>query len=319
MSATISKSKQPGSGKTMPEWNVVTGAFGYAGKYIARRLLSLGRRVRTLTGHPDRPNSFGGKVEVAPLDFEEPDELARSLEGATTLYNTYWVRFPFGRVTFQKAIENSKKLIEAAEEAGVRKIVHISVTNARQDSPLPYFAGKGALEAAVMRSKLSYRIIRPTLIFGLEDILVNNIAWLLRRFPVFAIPGVGDYRLQPVFVEDVAEISVDAADREDNVALDATGPETFPFDEMVGLIASAVQSKARIIHVRPGLALLLSRLVGKLTGDVVITQEEIKGLMGNLLVSEKPPTGRTRLSDWLRQNANTIGVTYASELTRHYR
>ena len=206
----------------------MTGALSYTGKYITRRLLGLGKRVRTLTGHPDRQHPFGDQVAVAPFSFDNPHELTRSLRGAMTLYNTYWVRFPYRLMTFEKAVEQINTLIRSAEEAGVRKIVHISVANASEDSPLPYFAGKSRVEQAIIHSRLSYAIIRPTLLFGeAEDILVNNIAWLLRRFQIFALLGSGEYRLQPVFAEDVAEIAVNASRT----------------DEVAGLMASLLISK----------------------------------------------------------------------------
>lgn len=301
------------------EMNVVTGAFGYTGKYITRKLLSIGKRVRTLTGHPNRPNPFGNQISVAPFHFDNPAELTSALQGAATLYNTYWVRFPYGQVTYDTAVANTKILINAAKEAGIRRIVHISITNASEASPFPYFRGKGILEKAVIHSGLSYAIVRPTVIFGHEDILINNIAWFLTKFPVFAIPGDGDYRLQPVFVEDVAGIAVNAGQSNDNMVLDAVGPEIFKYEELIRLIADRVKSKARIIHVRPGLALFLSKFIGYMVNDKVLTRDEVEGLMSNLLVSGNPPTGKTLLSDWLTQNAGIVGTCYASELARHYR
>jgi NADH dehydrogenase len=301
------------------EFDVVTGAFGYTGKYITRRLLAMGRGVRTLTGHPDRGASFNGDVEVAPLQFERPAELAESLRGAATLYNTYWVRFAHGEVTYAKAVENSRTLVAAAREAGVRRIVHISITNPSPDSPLGYFAGKSAVENLVAASGIPHAILRPTVIFGVEDILINNIAWLLRHCPVFVIPGSGDYRLQPVFVVDVAEMAVAAGRETGNLVMDAVGPEIFTFQGLVELIAAQVGSRAKILHVPPALALLLSRLVGRAVRDVVLTKEEVQGLMAGLLVSKDPPTGRTRLSEWANRHAHLLGRHYASELNRHFR
>lgn len=301
------------------ELDVVTGAFGFTGRYIAQRLLSMGRRVRTLTGHPDRPNPFGDRVSVIPFQFDNPRELTKSLEGAATLYNTYWIRFPHGRVGFQSAVENTKALIQAAEAAGVRRLVHLSITNASEDSRLAYFRGKALVEQAITRSRLSWAILRPTVIFGAEDILINNLAWLLRRFPVFAVPGSGRYRLQPVFVEDLAELAVNEARHETNVLLDAVGPEAYAFTDLVRLMAGAVRSRARIVHVRPALALLLSRLVGYVVQDVLLTRDELEGLMKDLLVSDSPPTGRTSLRRWLSESADRVGIRYASELGRHYR
>lgn len=302
-----------------PELNVVTGASGYTGRYITRRLLSLGKRVRTLTGHPDRPNPFGGQVSVERFQFDDPARLTQSLAGARTLYNTYWVRFPYGQVTFEKAVENTNRLVKAAERAGVSRIVHLSVAKPSEGSPLPYYRGKALAERAVRESRLSYAILRPTVMFGTGDILINNIAWLLRRFPLFAVLGSGEYRLQPVFVEDVAEMAVNLAHQDENITVDAAGPEIYTFDELVRLIASKIHSRAKILHVRPSAALLLCRLVGTLVDDIVLTPEEAQGLMANLLVSDEPPRGTSQFSTWLELNAESLGSGYASELNRHFR
>ncbi|MGH7808021.1 MAG: SDR family oxidoreductase [Thermodesulfobacteriota bacterium] len=302
----------------IPELNVVTGAFGYTGKYITSRLLSMGKRVRTLTGHPNNQNPFDNQVSVAPFNFDNKSELIKSLQGATTLYNTYWVRFSYGQVTFDKAVENTKVLIKAAEEASVRRIVHISIANASEESRLPYFRGKGILEKIIINSRLSYGIIRPTVIFGPEDILINNIAWFLRKFPIFAVFGSGDYRVQPVSVGDVAEIAVSAAHKDENIIIDAVGPEIYTFNELVRLIADRICSRAKLIHLRPELAFFLSRWIGYMVNDIVLTWDEVEGLMSNLLVSENLPIGQIHLSDWLSQNVDRIGTMYASEWDRHY-
>jgi len=301
------------------EFDVVTGAFSYTGKYITQRLLDARRTVRTLTGHPNNPNPFGKQVEISALDFQDTAGLVQSLRGASVLYNSYWVRFSHGRITFDDGVSNSIALLQAAKEAGVQRIVHLSIANPSLDSHLPYYSGKAEVEKAIIKSGLSYAILRPTVIFGREDILINNIAWFVRHLPFFAIPGSGQYQIQPIFVEDIAELAVNAGQQENNVAIDAVGPETFSFDDLVQLIAGALHSKTRLVHVRPGIALAMLRLVEPFVGDVVLTREEIEGLMANLLVSKEPPTGQTRFSEWLAQNQSILGVKYASELKRHYR
>ena len=300
------------------ELDVVTGAFGYTGKYITQRLLDAGRRVRTITGHPKRANGFGNQVEIAPMDFSDRSSLVRSLRGASVLYNTYWVRFNHGRATFGEAVANSRALIQAAREAGVRKIVHLSIANSSLDSHLPYYSGKALVEKAIVESGLSYAILRPTVIFGIEDILINNIVWFTRHFPLFAIPGSGRYELQPIFVEDLAELAIDSARKENNLVLDAVGPEVFAFEDLVRQIAKAVGAKPKFIHVSPRAALQLLRLVGPLVGDVILTREEIEGLMADLLVSKQPATGQTRFSEWLAKNTGVLGTRYSSEIQRHY-
>ncbi len=300
------------------ELNVVTGAFSYTGKYIARRLLATGKRVKTLTGHPDRENPFGEQVSVAPLNFGDPEKITKSLQGATTLYNTYWIRFPRGHVTFDTALENTRTLVRAAKEAGVRRIVHISVTNADPGAPLAYYRAKGLVEQAVEESSVSYALVRPPMLFGPADILFNNLAWVLSHMPVFAVPGNGRYRVQPVFVDDVAEIAVSMGQRADNAIVDAAGPDTYTFDSFVRLIADKIGSRAKIIHLPPRLALALSRPMGYLLNDVMLTGDEVKALMANLLVSDGPPTGRTRLSEWLDEHAAILGLEYRSDLKRHF-
>ena len=296
----------------------ITGAFSYTGKYVARLLLGRGYSVRTLTGHPGRENPFGEAVKVFPYNFDRPDELRKSLLGTSTLINTYWVRFPRGEATFETAVKNTRTLIEAAKDVGVGRIVHVSIANPSAQSPLGYYRGKAELEQAVIDSGLSYAIVRPTVIFGDEDILINNIAWFLRRFPVFGIPGDGRYRIRPIYVEDMARLMADAVDARGNAVIDAVGLETYTFEELVRLIAGSIGRSARFVHVPASLAYLATLVVGWLVGDVVLTWEEYRGLMGNLLAPEGAASGSTRLSEWLAAHKELVGMRYASEVARHY-
>lgn len=297
---------------------VVTGAFSYTGKYVTRILLDRGHTIRTLTHHTNRPNPFGDRVSVFPYNFEDTEKLADTLRGASSLINTYWVRFPHGKSTFESAVQNTRTLIDAAKRAGVRRIAHVSIANPSLDSPLGYYKGKAQLEEAVKSSGLSYAIVRPTVIFGAEDILINNIAWFVRHFPVFGIPGDGRYGIRPIYVEDMAQILADAAEGQTNEIIDAVGPETFTFDELVRLIAREIGARVRLIHLPAGLAYVSTRAIGVFMNDVILTWEEYKGLTANLLVTAGPPTGQTRLSEWLRANHERVGKRYASELARHY-
>jgi uncharacterized protein YbjT (DUF2867 family) len=299
--------------------SVVTGAFGFSGRHIANRLLLRGEQVRTLTNHSQPGSPLYGRVQVSPLDFRNRDALAESMKGASVLYNTYWIRFSYGGLSHERAVQNTKALIQAAEVAGVKRIVHISITNPSNDSPLPYFKGKAQLEEAIQSSSLSYAILRPAVLFGEGDILLNNIAFMLKRFPIFAIPGSGEYHVQPIFVDDLAELAVESGKRSECSIVDAVGPEIYTYTELVRMIRSAVGSKSWIVHMPPAIVRRASCLLGAILKDVVLTQDEIRGLMANLLVSHQPPTGRTSLRTWLTSHAQGIGSTYASELARHYR
>ena len=302
-----------------PDLAIVTGAFGYTGGYVARRLIDRGVAVRTLTRRPGGRHTLAGKVDEVPLDFSDPDGLRRSMEGADILYNTYWIRYERGRMTFDRAVENTGTLFEAAAGAGVRRIVHFSVTNPSHESKLPYFRGKAHVEETLTSLGVPYAIIRPTLVYGEGDLLLNNMAWALRRFPLFTVYGRGDYPVQPVYAEDLAAQAVEAGSHSENVITDAAGPETFSLENLLRLLASAMGVRVRLIHAPPAVGLALTQVVGLLMGDLALTRDEVVGLMAGLLTSESAPTGTTKLSDWLRDNADGLGRRYVSELQRNFR
>ena len=298
--------------------HVVTGAFSYTGRFIAEELLRHGHTVRTLTRRADDTSPLREKIDARPFDFDRPEVLARHLENADVLYNTYWVRFNQGENGFETAITNTQILLDAAKKAGVRKFVHISVSNPSLSSPLDYYRGKAVLEERVKQSGIPYAIIRPTLVFGPHDLLLNNIAWFLRRFPVFFIPGSGDYRMQPVAVEDVARLAVDAGESAESSILTAAGPDTYRFDELVARIAKQTGGRARRFHMPLSVVELACRVLGMVIKDVILTKQEIEGLMASLLVSQDAPTGVRRFDDWLNQERNTLGQRYQSELRRNF-
>jgi NADH dehydrogenase len=300
---------------------MVTGAFGYSGKYIARRLLQAGLEVRTLTNTSADHSPFGNHVKAHPLCFSEPDRLAEALRGAAVLYNTYWVRFRRGkRFSHAAAVENTRILFEAARRANVRRVVHVSITNPDPHSELTYFSGKARLERALADLGMSYAILRPTVLFGREDILINNIAWLLRRFPVFGLFGDGSYRLQPIYVDDLAKLAVEMGrDVERDTIINAIGPQTFTYRELVQTIGGAIGRPRPMICLPPRLGWLAGKLVGWLKRDVTITWPEIQGLMQERLFVDGPPAGTTRLTDWVREHAVGLGASYANELARRDR
>lgn len=296
----------------------VTGAFGFSGKYITKLLLANGQQVITLTGNPGRSNPFGEQVKAFPFQFDNPTIMSESLRGVDTLFNTYWIRFAHGGMTFEKAIANTGALVEAAKKAGVRKIVHVSITNPDLDSPLPYFRGKAQVEEMIKNSGLSYAFLRPAVIFGAEGILINNIAWMMRRFPFLPVPGDGKYKLQPIFVGDLAKLAVESGSKQGNQTIDAVGPETFSYIEMVRMMGDKLGRTVRTIHLPPTLSYYASKPLGYLLGDVILTKDEVRGLLNNNLTTDSPPAGNTKLSDWVADNAETLGKRYLNELKLHY-
>jgi NADH dehydrogenase len=329
--------------------HAVTGAFGYSGKYIAKKLLVKGHKVITLTNSLHRQNPFGEAVQAFPFHFDQPEKLSATLQGAEVLYNTYWVRFNhkmFRRwdrmvdysidethcfsictkykmskllshlLTHADAVQNILVLFNAAKAAGVERIVHVSITNPSEESPLEYFRGKAQLERALKELGISYVILRPTVLFGKEDILINNIAWALRRFPLFGVFGDGWYRIQPIYVDDLAELAVQWGEKRDNVIVDAIGPETFTYRALVETIGSLIGKTRPIVSMPPSVGYFAGWIIGKLVNDVMITREEIDGLMADLLFVDSPPAGKTRLTNWAREHRDALGLKYTSELMR---
>jgi NADH dehydrogenase len=296
--------------------HVVTGAFGYSGRHITARLLAAGHRVRTLTNSPNREHPFGDRVEVHPFNFEHPDRLRASLEGASVLYNTYWVRFNHADFRYSQALENTRVLFAAARSASVARVVHVSITNPSEDSPLEYFRGKAVLERELRGSGLSYAILRPAVLFGGDDILINNIAWALRHLPFFGVFGDGSYRMQPIHVEDLAALAVAQGSERGSGVIDAIGPETFAYRDLVAELSRAIGVRRPIIGVPPRFGYVAGWVLGLVLRDVLITRDEIEGLMQGLLATASPPVGHVKLSAWARQHAETLGRHYATELGR---
>jgi len=289
----------------MTQTDVVTGAFGYSGAAIARELRAAGHQVRTLTGHP-RGGAGAGDIDTRPLDFGDQEALVTDLAGAHTLYCTYWVRFPHGTATRESAVANSKVLFDAAARAGIARIVYVSILHADTGSPYPYFSGKGEVERHLAATGVPYAIARPAILFGSSadhasaaSVLVNNIAWLLRHLPVFGIGDLGG--------------------RTGNVTVDAVGPDTPTFLELVTAIRSATGSRALLVPTPGWLIPPLAAVLGAALRDVLLTTEEYRAMAAGLATSDAPSTGQVSLMDWIAAHGDELGRTYANELDRHYR
>ena len=258
------------------------------------------------------------RSQASPYNFENPEELTAYLTGCETLFNTYWVRFNYKQWSFDQALENTKILFTCAKNAGVKKIVQISVTNPSEQDDLPYYQGKAHQEKMVRELGVDYAIVRPTLVFGTEDILVNNIAWTIRKFPIVPIFGTGDYQVQPIFVADLATIAVEVSQSEGSQTIDAVGPEVFTYKDFLRLITNEFDRKIVFLHTPPAMGIFLGRIIGWFVKDVVLTKDELRGLMANKLTSTQSPNGKIKFSAWLHENKSQIGSQYTSELNRHF-
>lgn len=299
----------------------ITGVLGYSGRYIAAEAARRGYRIIGLTDSADRlPNPQG--YELRPLPWSTAENV---LIGVDVLINTYWVRFSYagkGHAAFSHdmAVENTKKLFAAAQAAGVKRIIHTSITHPDAQSELPYFRGKAELESALEATGIPHSILRPAVLFGetpAESILINNMAWVLRHLPAVATFGRGNYRLQPIHAQDFAELALDeAAQTEPHRIRNATGAETYSFRELWQLLAQGMHLHRPVLPVPAWFGLLAAQILGTLLGDVMLTREEIEGLSQGRLAVDTPPAGQRSLRAWVEQYADELGCTYASELAR---
>ncbi|GAB3056667.1 hypothetical protein GCM10027053_17560 [Intrasporangium mesophilum] len=302
--------------------DAVTGAFSYSGAAITAELKSRGRTVRTLTAHPhsrspgDPSRQGPAPDEIRPLDFANPSQLRESLDGVDTLFNTYWVRFPSAGTSFAEAVANSERLFDAAVDAGVRRVVHLSITHADPWSPYPYFAGKGDVETYLSRLPLTYAVLRPAILFGGRAVLLNNIAWLLRHLPVFAVGDGGRYRVRGIHVDDLARLCADEADSDADVLRDAVGPERPTFRELVEHLRASTGSPALVVDVPGALVPVCGTALNLALHDHVLTRDEYRAMADGLADSESPSAGKRSITEWVADNGSWLGRTYFND-TKH--
>ncbi|MCL2466025.1 MAG: NAD(P)H-binding protein [Micrococcales bacterium] len=294
---------------------LITGTNGYTGRHLAHVLIERGRQVRTLTRDPA---TVTPPIDALPFTFDDPERLTAAFDGIDTFYNTYWVRFARRGASHDLAVAHSRALITAAARAGVRRMVHISIMNPDPDSPYTYQRGKAIVEDLVRASGMSYAILRPSVLFGGAEVLLNNVAWLLRHFPVFTVPGDGRYPIRPTHVDDLAELMAALAAGDDNVERNAGGPETFAFGDLVRLIGKATGARARVVDAPRALVLPATRVVARITGDVTVTRAELDALMDGLASCDGPPAGKRRYTDFLIEHGLAYGRTYTHELRRNF-
>ncbi|MDE1834491.1 MAG: NAD(P)H-binding protein [Candidatus Micrarchaeota archaeon] len=298
--------------------DVVIGGTGFTGKYITKCLLKYKHKVVALTKHVNRDNEFGRKITIKPLDFENQENLVETMNGSRCVFNTYWVRFNYGGSSFDEAVRNSKAIIDACVDAKVKRLVHISVLDPSKNYKYDYFRAKMEVESYIEKSGLSYAILRPALLFGEEDILMNNITYLIRKYGLFFIFGSGEYKVTPTYVGDVAKEAVLQSRLNKNIIEDALGPEAFGFEELVRYIATTIGRPTRVAHLNKAFIPLVSKFLNICMHEPVVTSDEMGLLMDNGLYSDSKPIGSIRFSKWLKERKDTYGTEYHSETKRHF-
>lgn len=229
----------------------ITGAHSFTGRYVAEILLGKGASIVNLTNHPNRNwKIHSPRITDHQLLFQK-EHLVNTLKGCDALVQTYWVRFDdtLG-ISRETVTQNSKLLIDCAREAGVKKVVFTSHTQTSVDSPFPYIREKAKVEKYLKESGLGWGIVKPCAIFGRtpeESIMINNMCYLIKRFPFFPLPGDGNYYFQFVHAQDMAELIVGCLQSDKNYEIDAVGPDKVSFKAIVEHCAKTFGTRCRPI------------------------------------------------------------------------
>lgn len=236
---------------------LVTGGTGYVGTHVCRALIARGFMPRLLVrpGSESRiPEDIRERGRITPGDVTNRESVENAAQGTKAIVHLVGIirEFPARGVTFERLhVTATRNVVDAARLWGIPRFVHMSALGARAGGPAGYSDSKGRAEDCVRQSGLRWTIFRPSVIFGPGDAFLNELAGILRTSPLMPVPGDGKYRLQPVFVGDVAKGFADALLRRDTEAriFDVGGPERFSYGELLDRIAASVGRRARKLHV----------------------------------------------------------------------
>ena len=261
---------------------LVGGGTGFIGSAVVRELLDR-RPVAVLTRSVERvPRRFrGGRVELRQGDVTDPRTLPEALAGIDTVVQC--VQFPgfpverpsAGRTFMDVDAAGTRAVVEAAVKAGVRKIVYLSGVGADIESDRTWYRAKGIAEAAVRESGLRYVIVRPSWTYGPGDRSLNRFVGLMRTIPlVFPQLGPGSQRINPVYVDDVARLVVEAleGDGADGATIEIGGPDVLSMDEIVRATMRALDREKPIVHVPLGLARIAGAVLERFPGQLLSSE-----------------------------------------------
>jgi len=296
---------------------MVTGAFSFTGRHVAKRLLEEGEEVRTMTRFPQSASPFAEAVPAVPFDYDDVGALTQALRGCDRLINTYWRRQPEGNLGYDRVVQQSKNLFAAAKAVGIERIVHMSI-NDPHGKKFPYFRAKCATERAVRECTVSSVVVRPQLVFGDGELLINNLAWTLRQSRLAAVPGDGQYLMQPIHASDYAELIVGLSRNRRDGVVNGVGPDVMTYDDMVSMVGNAIGRKPRILHVHPKFFDRVARLINRFVEEPTVLDYEVYGCLVENGVVPREPQGTRRLVDWLRDHADSLGRRYADQDRRPF-
>lgn len=282
----------------------VFGGSGFVGRYVVNQLASRGYRVRIAVRRPHlavhlQPLGFFGQVQTVQANLRYPESIARALEGATYAVNCVGILFEGGKQSFSAVQdEGARHVAEAARNAGVSRLVHISAIGADEDSISAYARSKAAGERAVLSAMPRANILRPSIIFGPEDKFFNKFASLSRYLPFLPLIGGGHTRFQPIYANDVAHAVLRCLEgkAEPGVIYELGGPQIKTFRQLMEIIANETGRKRLLIPV-PFWAAKLKAAFLHLFPNPILTIDQVQLLQYDNIVSEKALQESRALTD----------------------
>lgn len=263
----------------------LTGATGFVGGHLLKRLLREGHEVRCLVRSGAWAARLAGQgAKPFPGDILEPQTVVAGMKGADAVIQLVGIIKEIGAATFERVhFEGAKNVIDVAKQNGIRKFIQMSALGVRPNARSRYHQTKYRAEEYLKGSGLEYTIFRPSVIFGPGDGFVNLVADLVRKAPIVPLPGGGHNRLQPVSVYDVAEFFTQAlvTPRSSRQTLDLGGPENLEYREIVRRVMQVLGKKKPTVSVPISLmkipVFLMDRLIPRwapLTWDQFLMLQE---------------------------------------------
>ncbi len=259
---------------------LVTGGTGFVGKAVVKKLLEQNQQVCVLSRSAEHMpvNAYLEAVNASILDF---DSVKKAVQGCDTIIHLIGIIRESRGQTFEKIhVQGTQNVIQAAKEAGIRKIIHMSALGARPDAVSRYHKTKWKAEELVRSSGIPFVIFKPSIVFGKEDEFINLFAKMIGSFPgiIGFVPviGSGQNKFQPIWVENVAACFVKAAleCRMINKEYVLAGPEIYTYDELLDVIMDILKKKRIKLHFPLGLMRMAARVLEKLP-EQLINQDQV--------------------------------------------
>ncbi len=269
----------------------LTGASGYVGNYILRDLVKAGYEVNCLIrkGSEKKLRMKGKKIKIFYGDITDSAAVAKAMKGCKAVINLVAIRREHRKQTFENVIfGGTKNCVDAAKKHGIKRFIQMSVLGAKRNAETKFWQAKWEAEEYVRKSDLTYTIFRPSFIFSKEDISINEFARLIKKFPVFPIFGDGEYKSQPVYVEDVSAAFAKAIKLRDveNGIFEVGGPKKYTFNELIATLETLVNKKVVKLNVLLWIAYPIVSLIQFLP-NAPITMGELKMLTRDNVCNEK--------------------------------